>query len=47
MVNDRLLAVLGHEPHTPLDQAIEATLIGLGCLALTDATDLPRNAAFR
>ena len=47
MVNDRLLKVLGHEPHTPLDQAIEATLIGLGCLPLADATDLPRNAAFR
>jgi len=30
--NARLEAVLGAEPHTPLDQAIEATLMGLGCL---------------
>jgi nucleoside-diphosphate-sugar epimerase len=33
MGNARLTAVLGGEPHTPLDAAIEATLIGLGCLA--------------
>jgi hypothetical protein len=32
MANDRLLAVLGHEPHTPLDEAIEAALVGMGCL---------------
>jgi nucleoside-diphosphate-sugar epimerase len=32
MSNDRLRAVLGEEPHTPLDAAVEATLIGLGCL---------------
>ena len=32
MDNARLTAVLGHEPHTPLDEAIEATLLGLGCL---------------
>ncbi|KQU76977.1 hypothetical protein ASE08_11360 [Rhizobacter sp. Root16D2] len=32
LANDRLLAVLGREPHTPLDEAIEATLVGLGCL---------------
>jgi len=30
--NARLVATLGREPHTPLDEAIEATLIGLGCL---------------
>jgi nucleoside-diphosphate-sugar epimerase len=30
--NRRLLAVLGEEPHTPLEQAVEATLLGLGCL---------------
>jgi len=29
----RLKAVLGAEPHTPLDVAVEATLTGLGCLA--------------
>ncbi len=33
MSNARLLAVLGDEPHTPLDDAVRATLDGLGCLA--------------
>lgn len=32
MDNARLTAVLGCEPHTPLDEAIEATLVGQGCL---------------
>jgi nucleoside-diphosphate-sugar epimerase len=32
MENARLLAVLGHEPHTPLDAAVEASLQGMGCL---------------
>jgi len=32
MSNARLTAVLGHEPHTPLESAVEATLAGLGCL---------------
>lgn len=32
MRNERLLSVLGHEPHTPLHEAVEATLVGLGCL---------------
>lgn len=31
--NARLRATLGAEPHTPLDQAVRASLIGLGCLA--------------
>jgi nucleoside-diphosphate-sugar epimerase len=31
MSNARLLAVLGSEPHTPLDQAVRRTLQGLGC----------------
>ncbi|WAH60860.1 sugar nucleotide-binding protein [Pseudomonas silvicola] len=31
MGNERLLAELGAEPHTPLDEAIETTLLGLGC----------------
>ena len=35
--NTELLAVLGHEPHTPLDDAVEATLHGLGCLDRTGA----------
>jgi nucleoside-diphosphate-sugar epimerase len=32
MSNARLQAVLGREPHTPLDEALETTLAGLGCL---------------
>ncbi|MFT7776594.1 NAD-dependent epimerase/dehydratase family protein [Roseateles sp.] len=32
MDNSRLVATLGHEPHTPLDDAVEATLRGQGCL---------------
>lgn len=33
MNNEKLRATLGEEPHTPLDQAVRATLVGLGCLA--------------
>lgn len=33
--NAGLLSVLGREPHTPLDEAVEATLAGLGCLSPT------------
>ncbi len=33
MDNARLKAVLGREPHTPLEAAVEATLEGLRCLA--------------
>jgi nucleoside-diphosphate-sugar epimerase len=32
MDNQRLTAVLGAEPHTPLDAAVRTTLLGLGCL---------------
>jgi len=32
MDNARLRAVIGMEPHTPLDQAVEATLVGLRCM---------------
>jgi len=32
MDNARLTEVLGREPHTPLDEAVEATLLGLGCI---------------
>lgn len=35
--NRELLKLLGSEPHTPLDAAIEATLEGLGCLASSSA----------
>jgi nucleoside-diphosphate-sugar epimerase len=31
MDNARLIAALGQEPHTPLAEALEATLVGLGC----------------
>jgi len=30
--NARLLELLGSEPHTPIEQAVEASLIGIGCL---------------
>ncbi|MCQ4159642.1 NAD(P)H-binding protein [Roseomonas sp. GC11] len=30
--NRRLVSLLGAEPHTPLDQAVAATLAGMGCL---------------
>lgn len=33
MNNARLVEMLGSEPHTPLDEAVRATLVGLGCLA--------------
>lgn len=32
MRNDRLVAELGFEPHTPLDDAVKASLQSLGCL---------------
>jgi nucleoside-diphosphate-sugar epimerase len=35
--NSRLVALLGAEPHTPLDEAVRATLTGLGCLEPTPA----------
>ena len=46
MDNARLIAVLGEEPHTPLDEAVEATLIGQGSIAVpgtpaAGATPLP------
>ena len=36
MSNARLIAALGREPHTPLDKAVEDTLLGLGCLRVAD-----------
>lgn len=45
MDNGRLLRFLGHEPHTPLDAAIEATLAGAGCLGgATSGTTTPAQA---
>jgi nucleoside-diphosphate-sugar epimerase len=32
MDNKRLVRILRAEPHTPLDEAVRATLLGLGCL---------------
>ncbi len=32
MRNDRLLAVLGEEPHTPIDEAVRASLMSIGCM---------------
>jgi nucleoside-diphosphate-sugar epimerase len=32
MDNARLLATLGEEPHTPLDQAVRSTLMSMGCV---------------
>jgi hypothetical protein len=34
--NRKLVGVLGAEPHTPLDVAVERTLEGLHCLPATD-----------
>ena len=31
--NQRLISVLGREPHTPLEEAVRTALVGLGCLA--------------
>ncbi|MFT4182918.1 MAG: SDR family oxidoreductase [Rhizobium sp.] len=33
MGNDKLLAVLGEEPHTPIDEAVKASLMAMGCLS--------------
>jgi nucleoside-diphosphate-sugar epimerase len=45
MENARLEAVLGREPHTPLDAAVEATLEGLGCIPGAGAGCGARQAA--
>jgi nucleoside-diphosphate-sugar epimerase len=33
MTGEKLALLLGQEPHTPWDEAVEATLAGLGCIA--------------
>lgn len=38
LVNDKLVAFLGEEPHTPLDIALGETLIGLGCTPRTSGS---------
>jgi nucleoside-diphosphate-sugar epimerase len=40
MDNARLLAALGQEPHTPLEEAVEATLVGLGCLSASPCSEV-------
>ena len=45
MDNRRLVATLGHEPHTPLDDAVEAALRGLGCLPQPSLTIPPSSFA--
>jgi nucleoside-diphosphate-sugar epimerase len=42
MDNALLVSVLGREPHTPLDEAVEATLGGLGCMLQDLAHSLQR-----
>lgn len=43
--NARLVAFLGEEPHTPWDQAVRTSLIGLGCLPGVGAAGVaPRTA---
>lgn len=44
MDNSRLITFLGKEPHTPLDEAVEATLIGLGSIAPTGIPAARRRA---
>jgi len=45
MDNARLRAVLGEEPHTPLDEAVAQSLRGLGCLPLAAAVASHSTAA--
>ncbi|HEY8939061.1 MAG TPA: SDR family oxidoreductase [Cellvibrio sp.] len=42
MDNSRLLAVLGREPHTPLDEAVQKTLEGMSCPSTEARSDLAR-----
>ena len=39
--NAKLVAVLGAEPHTPLDQAVRDSLAGLGCLPAPTPSSAP------
>jgi nucleoside-diphosphate-sugar epimerase len=47
MDNTLLRQTLGAEPHTPLDEAIEASLRGLGCLPPAAVATSPAAAAHR
>lgn len=41
MRNDRLVALLGEEPHTPIDQAVATTLASLDCLRSETSNNFP------
>ncbi len=43
MDNARLVEVLGREPHTPLDEAVETALRGLGCLPQRASRNMASN----
>jgi hypothetical protein len=43
--NATLVALLGAEPHTTIDAALRATLLGLGCLPDGNRRPIPRAAA--
>lgn len=45
LVNDKLVSVLGAEPHTPLDAAVRATLAALGCLTAEATPEAALRAA--
>jgi nucleoside-diphosphate-sugar epimerase len=45
--NRRLVAELGAEPRTPLDEAVRATLLGLGCLPAPAAAHVHESAVGR
>lgn len=47
LAGTRVAELLGREPHTPLDDAVEAALLGLGCLPPSPAevAALPHDAA--
>ncbi|WP_073953989.1 NAD-dependent epimerase/dehydratase family protein [Thalassospira sp. TSL5-1] len=44
--NDRLVAFLGAEPHTPLHEAVRQTLASIGCLPANGAGASPRAHSF-
>lgn len=43
--NAKLVAFLGAEPHTPIDAAVHATLVGLGCLPDGNRRPVPQAGA--
>ena len=45
MSNAKLVAELGREPQTPIDEAVRASLVALGCLPRTAGLLASREAA--